>query len=380
MAGRLRAAVVGVRGMGIGHIKAILALPEMYELAAICDINPETARKVSEEYKVPGYLSLADMLKHEKPDVVSLATPHPFHCAGAVACARAGVHVLVEKPIASTVSEADRMIQAHKRAGTVLSVVFQQRYQPLQRTIRKLVIGDAIGEITRIHMTATCFRSDFYYKLVGWRGTWEGEGGGVLLNQAPHALDQYLWQSGLEVKTVIGRCEAFMHPIETEDRASAIVTFANGAMGTLVASTTDAPGIYRIEMVGDKGAIVFENGKASIAVNDVPTREFNAKCREEWGSPKAEWKDVVPEDPGYPYRSHDACFYHLGLQIRGEKSEYVPGEEGRKSLELANAIILSGWKGGSVKCPVSRREYGEFLAGRIRAAKRGKKRTGERSG
>ncbi len=364
--------------MGIGHIKAILALPEMYELAAVCDINPETARKVSEEYKVTGYLALSEMLKHEKLDVVSIATPHPFHRECAVACAKAGVHVLVEKPMASAVSDADDMIRAHKRAGTVLSVVFQQRYQPLQRTIRKLVREGVIGEITRVHMTATYFRSDFYYKLVGWRGTWKGEGGGVLMNQAPHALDQYLWQSGLELDTVLGRCETFMHPIETEDRASAIVTFANGALGTLVTSTTDAPGIYRIEMVGDKGAIVFEKGKASIAVNNIPTRKFNSESRGEWGSPKAEWKDIVPEDPGYPYRSHDACFYHLGLQIHGKRSEYVPGEEGRKSLELADAIILSSYRGGPVKCPVSRKGYDEFLAGRIRAAERERRRTEER--
>lgn len=377
MSRKLRVAVVGLKGMGQGHIKAIEQLKDMFELAAVCDIDPQQAKACSDRLHVPGYLDLTPMLSTEKLDAVALATPHPFHASAAIACAKAGVHMLTEKPMAVAVSEAEAMTKAHAKAKTVLSVVFQSRYDPLQRTVHDLIRKGAIGEIFRAALTATGFRTTHYYHMSGWRGTWKGEAGGVLVNQAPHQLDQFCWLVGMMPKTLYAKCETFLHPIETEDRAAAILTFPNGALGTIVASTTDSPGVTRYEIVGDKGGIIIEGGKARLGLNKTPVRQFLATSKEEWGSPGCDWTDIVPVKPEGWITGHAACFYQFGKQILGEPSEYVPGEEGMKGLELADAMILSSHRGEPVKLPLSRKEYDKFLKDMIAKAQRKQAKKGK---
>ena len=370
-------AVIGTKGIGRTHVEAIKSI-EGCELAAVCDVNAEEAHRCGEAHCCAQYTDLDEMLKKEKLDGVCICTPHWYHLPIALKAFDAGVHVLTEKPLAVTVEDAERMIDAAKAAGCVLGVVFQHRMDPVNAMAREIVESGRIGEIHRTMLEAAWFRPEAYYRSDAWRGTWKGEGGGVLLNQAPHSIDLFLWISGMMPQSVYGRTETVLHSIEVEDRASALLRYPNGATGYLHASTAEAPALHRMEFAGDKGRLVLDDG-IGLTVIDGSAREFCKKAPEPSSTPKASpvEVDVGGKSDGKagafkPVGGHDLLIDDFARAIREGRPPAVPGEEALKSLELANAITMSSHRRAAVALPIPRGAYSELVA--LLVGRPGKKR------
>lgn len=365
---RIGIAVIGTKGMGRGHIKAALAT-EGFELRAVCDVMPAESEACAKEFNVRGFTDVKAMLEAD-PQIkaVSIATPHWFHPPIAVECAKHKVHVLTEKPMAVTVSGADQMIAAHKKSKTILAVVFQARFQAANVKARELVTSGALGKIHRVMLLAPGYRTNAYYASGGWRATWRGEGGGVLLNQAPHDLDQLQWIADEMPSQVIAINESVLHPIEVEDRASAILTYKGGATGYLHVSTTEIPGRNVIEFAGDRGYLRLEDGKLHYAKFDASLREFTETTKEAWSRPKTEWVELPLETPAK--KGHEAVFQNFHEAIVNKRPPRVTGESGRNCVELANAMILSSFTKKPVKLPVSRKAYDALMKNLIAKSKK----------
>jgi predicted dehydrogenase len=250
----LRYVIIGVGGViGPSHIKALKQMPEA-QIVGVSDIDAERAKPRAEEIGCPWYTDHKAMLAELKPDVAIITTPHPFHAPLALDAFAAGAHVLVEKPIAVQVAEADQMNQAADAAGRLLAVNFQQRFRPVIERAKALMDSGEIGPIVRTLCIEPWYRPAAYYKSAGWRGTWKGEGGAVLMNQGPHPLDLFCYLAGPPAK-VSGWLRTRYHEIEAEDTAQAMLEYANGAPGYLALSTAETGLKRRMEIVGENGRL-----------------------------------------------------------------------------------------------------------------------------
>lgn len=364
---KFRIAIVGAGGISKAHAAAIIAHPEA-EIAAVCDIDREAAERRAGEWGVPAYTDLGKMFKREAPEAAVIGTPHPTHPEIAAACAAAGVHILTEKPMASRVSDADRMIAAARAAGVTLAVVFQRRFWPVYTRAAELLAGSAMGPLVRTHLVSLSPRTTTYYRSGTWRATWSGEGGGVLLNQAPHALDVLVWLGG-QPAAVLGRLASCGHPIEVEDRADAVLAYAGGAAGFLHASTVEYPPAERVTVSADLGRVEVDGNTLRIARLERSTRDHIRNSPEMWGQLAAERSEERLPAERHPGGVHGAVIEDFAAAVRERRAPAVPGEEGRKSLELANAITLSHFLGREVELPLDREAYDHLLAFLQRRAK-----------
>jgi predicted dehydrogenase len=353
--------------MGQGHCAYMKDIREV-TLAAVCDVSPALAKKVGEQYGVPSFTNSSDLLGSGLVDAVLIATPHFDHPPVAIEAFQRGIHVLSEKPIAVTVKEATRMINAAKKSGLVFGVMFQSRTFPLYRAAKKLIDKGAIGDLIRTSLTLAMYRSQAYYDSAGWRATWKGEGGGVLLNQAPHGLDIFTWLAG-RPKWVAAQTRTRAHKIEVEDEAFAVLDYANGAHGYIYASVNEVPNYDRMEIVGDRGKILIEDGKLCAWKVPATISTFTRTNKEMWARPEYQEIPVKLEDipSGQPVLTRNFC----RAILKGEQL-VAPGAEGIWSLELANAIILSSYRKRPVRLPVNRNEY-ELLLHELQAKSRRKK-------
>src|SRR5258708_18626978 len=246
-----RFAVVGV-GANVFNMHAHALQSGGIEIAAVCDVNLAAAERQAERIGCPYFADHREMLAAIRPDAVSVLAPHPFHAAIAIDCLNAGTHVLVEKPIAVQVAEADRMIEAAAQAGRLLAVNLQHRTRGEIRTARKLLQSGRLGDIQRVEMVVIWTRTASYYAQAGWRGTWQGEGGGVLMNQSPHTLDLVCHLVG-QPSRVVAWNRTMFHAIQTEDTSLAMLEWADGALGSLLVSTAQAGGPQRLAIAGRRG-------------------------------------------------------------------------------------------------------------------------------
>jgi len=353
---KVRVGVVGVGGMGLNHVKALKEIVQA-ELVAVADINAETAAKVGKEYDATPYDDHKKMIAEAGVDAVCVATPHPLHPVVANDAMDAGKHVFTEKPIASTVRQADSMIECAKSNGVILAVMYQQRTSAVNQEVKRMISDGEIGEIYRASLIAAGVRTQAYYDSGEWRGTWKLEGGGVLLNQSPHDIDRFQWFVGMP-KRVTGLIKTAMHKIEVEDFATAILEYPNGAVATVQVNTIDIPSVSRYEICGTKARVLIEGGKARLAVPEQPLDQFISTCEEAWGSMKSEWKDIeVPKKPS----GHVEMIRDFVMAVIENRPPLVDGEEGRNSLEIANAVILSSVRGKTVELPLDRAEYDAVL-------------------
>jgi len=355
---KVRIGVIGTGGMGSGHCSRMSEIEEA-ELTCVCDVDPQVAKEVGEKYGVPYYTRSTDLLRSRRVDAVLIATPHYFHPTIAVEAFKRRIHVLSEKPIAVTVSAADKMIAAALESGCVFGVMYQMRSIARLQLAKKIIAEGRLGEIYRTSMVVGWYRSQAYYDSGGWRATWTGEGGGVLINQAPHFLDLYAWLGGLPVK-LRGETRTRIHDIEVEDEAFATLQYANGAHGYLYASTTEVPGHEQIEVCGDRGKVMIQGSSLKVWENKQPIKEHVRGAKEMWGSPGAEEvKFDMPEGGG----SHQDITRSFCRAIISGEPLIAPGVEGLWAVELINALILSGHTGKEVSLPVDRRKYDRLLAG-----------------
>jgi predicted dehydrogenase len=337
---KVRMGVVGLGNMGSFHTSYMNSLPDA-SLGAVCDLDPEKRKRFSEKHGCPAFEKYQDMIDSKLIDAVLIATPHYDHPPIAEAAFKAGLHVLSEKPIGVTVGSARKLNEtAAKYPNQKFAIVFQNRQNPVFKKMRELIASGELGEITRVTWLITdWFRTNAYYASGGWRATWAGEGGGVLINQCPHNLDLMQWITGIfpnRVTAVAGIGK--LHPIEVEDEVSAIFEYPNGAIGHFVTSTGEAPGTNRLEVCGDKGKLVAEHGKLTF----VRTRQNVRDLRE--NSAKA----------------FDHTENFVASILRGEPL-VADGREGVKGLEIGNAMLLSGVKRKPVELPLDAAEYDNFI-------------------
>lgn len=357
---KMRTGVIGCGKVGDFHARAYATLPDS-EFRAVCDANEDRAREFATRYGVNYYTDVAVMVRSEGLDVVSVCTPHPLHANPAVAAAECGCHVMVEKPLASTLKDCDAIIEAGERNHVTVGTMVQRRfYRPCMR-LREAIQDGKIGKPILGMVTMLGWRDEAYYKSDSWRGTWNGEGGGVLVNQAPHQLDLLLWYMG-DVEEVYGVWRNLNHPyIEVEDTAVAVVKFKNGGIGNIVVSNSQNPALYgKVQIFGENGAgvgVQTDGGAMFIAgVSSITEPPYN----DLWNIPgEAEnlqrWKQ---EDCDF-FNQVDSMYYYHNLQledflsaVKNGTKPLVDGREGRKTVELFTAIYRSTRENAVIRFPL----------------------------
>ena len=268
---KIRFGVIGLGNMGGPHSRSIVEdRSRDFCLGAVCDVVAAKAEAFGEELKVPHFTSAYEMMDSGLVDAVIIATPHYWHAPQAIHAARRKLHVLCEKPIASTVGPARAMVAECKKRKVALGVVLHHRTRSIMIKLKQLVDSGRIGEVFRVQLSCSSwFRTQAYYDSGAWRGTWDGEGGGVLINQAPHHLDLYQWLGGMP-KKVLGMLHTRAHDIEVEDTANFLMDYGHGKVGYLYATTAEEPGMEQFLIAGDKGTLVCEKGKILLGKLKMP--------------------------------------------------------------------------------------------------------------
>ena len=353
----VRFGIIGVGGMGSGHARYLAQIPEA-RLTAVCDISPEALQAATDNYEVPGFASHMALLDSGLVDAVLVATPHYFHPPIAIDAMRKGIHVISEKPMAVTVSAADAMIQAARETGVIFAVMFQQRALPASQAAKALVDQGRLGPLYRTLLIDAHFRSQAYYDSAGWRATWKGEGGGVLLNQAPHGMDIFTWLGGLPSR-VTARVATRQHRIEVEDEATALLEYPGGAIGYLLETVNEAPIGSRLELCGEYGKLVLDDRGLRFWEVKPGVRAFSDASTEMWGRPETVEVEVPLQER---QTGHAAIVRNVAQAILSGEPLISPGAQALPGLELANAILLSGHRGRPVDIPLARAEYDAFIA------------------
>lgn len=345
----LKTAVIGCGKVGETHALALHHLEES-ELVAICDVRADRAQAFGERFGAEAYTEPAQLLDRGDVDMISICTPHPLHAETAVMAAEAGVHALVEKPLAPNLCECDLAINAHKRAGTQLGMVSQRRFYPATQRVWNAIQQGKIGKPIIGVLTVMGWRDEDYYLMDPWRGKWDLEGGGVMVNQTPHQLDILQWLMG-PIDELYGQWDNFNHPyVEVEDTAVAVLRFKSGAVGTILVSNSQNPGIYgRVQIHGSNGASIgVQTDGGSIFISGVTT-DVDPPINYLWNVPGeqerlAEWQDA---DRALAQRVDIMNYFHerqiedfLQALIEGREPA-VTGEDGRISVEIFTAIYRS---------------------------------------
>lgn len=358
---RLRTGLAGCGKVGQIHAEALAGLPES-EFAAVCDADPARGAAFAARYGARAFSSVSRMLSEARLDAVVVATPHPAHAEAAVAAAERGVHVLVEKPLAASLADCDAMIGAADRSGVRLGVISQRRlYEPALR-VKKAIEAGKIGKPVLGLVLMFNWRDAAYYRSDPWRGQWRTEGGGVLVNQAPHQLDLLLWYMG-PAGEVSGYWANLNHPdIEVEDTALAIARFRNGGLGSVAVSVSQKPGLFtRIHIHGSNGA--------SVGVETETGASFIAGVSGAAGPPRNDlW--TVPGEEGRlaafeaedraRFGGLDLTTHYHRLQIQDflraaieDREPMVTGLDGRRVVEFIEAIYRSNRGRAPVRLPLS---------------------------
>ncbi len=360
---RLRTAIIGLGKVAHFHARALASLPNS-EFVAVAGRNAERTEAFADGYGVRAYTDVAQMVRDERIDVVTICSPHPAHRENALAALENGAHVLIEKPLASTLADCDAILDAARDHGVTVGTVCQRRFYSPCRRIREAIDAGKIGRPAIGHVHMLGWRGPEYYAADAWRGTWEGEGGGLLVNQAPHQLDLLLWYMG-RAETVYGQWRNVNHPyIEVEDTAVATVTFAGGGVASILLSNSQNPALFcKVQIHGDNGATVgvqTDGGAMFIAgmseITEAPYTDYWTVAGEEHLQP--EFKRLDDEEFG----SVDSMYHYHRLQIADfidavaeGREPAISGEAGRATVELIEAIYLSTKTGQPVTLPLGSR-------------------------
>jgi predicted dehydrogenase len=368
----IRIGIIGMGNMGKFHADYLLAgKVSRASLTAVCSTSPQRL----EGYKAKGvqiFDNIKSLVGSGAIDALVVATPHPQHPAQGQAAFDAGLHLMVEKPIASHKADAERLIaHAQKHPKQIFAAMFQLRTEPRYLKIRKLIQSGELGDIIRLNWIITdWYRTEAYYASGGWRATWKGEGGGVLLNQCLHQLDTLQWLVGMPSR-VRGFCQiGRFHNIEVEDNVSIHLEWGNGATGVFVSSTGEAPGTNRFEIVGTRGKVVLENNRVVFTRNEADMIEFSRATKTGFAKPEV-WNVEIPiENATAP---HALLMQNFVDAILDGVPLLVPGAEGIHSVELANVMLYSSLIGQTVELPMDGAAFERKLAELIAESKFQKK-------
>jgi UDP-N-acetyl-2-amino-2-deoxyglucuronate dehydrogenase len=328
----LKFGIIGVGNISRTHAAAILDTPGA-ELAAVATRNKMAGKSFVEEYGGTLFEDYRYLINRNDLDVVSICTPHYLHAPMTVDAANAGKHVLCEKPMAIGIGECNKMIAECERANVKLGVIFQCRFEPLVKLLKAAFDSSRLGQLLLVNTNTLWFRNDEYYSGSSWRGTLAYEGGGVFINQAIHSIDLLLWLAGMPSR-VTAQTRTLNHQIEVEDCGAAIMEYANGCLGIIQATTCAYPEYpERLEFYGTRGSVIYHKGlgrlewqlkdphenridESSLCVSDSTSLNFRIDLM------IAEYKDFVSA-------------------IRDDRTPFIGGREGRRSIELVEAIYRS---------------------------------------
>lgn len=337
--------IIGGGMIGPYHASAIQMIPEA-KLVAVATSQEDTARRFAEKVQAPfWYADYRELLKRDDIQIVNICTPPYLHEEMVCQAAEKGKHVLVEKPMAITLTQADAMIQACERSEVILGVIFQYRFSHAAQEVKKAIANFHLGKLFLGDVYVKWFRDQKYYDSASWRGLWLKEGGGAMINQAIHAIDLLQWFLG-PVEWVKGSCKTVSHQIEVEDLGLAILRFQGGAMGVIEGSTAIYPGFpQKIELHGEKGSIILESDQITFwKLQDFPQPTDFSLLTEKVdtsSSPTA----------GFSLEYHYRQIQEFIGAVKENRSPLVDGVEGRKSLEIVRAIYLSSKIGESIYFP-----------------------------
>lgn len=355
---KVKIAVIGLGNMGRAHCQTITKIKE-FELAAVCDINQDKLSKISNQYNVPGYLDSDLLMEKADIDAVLIATPHFDHTSIGIKALKKGLHVLVEKPISVHKADCLRLIDAHQNKKQVFAAMFNQRTDPYYKKVKEMIDQGIIGKILRCSWIITSwFRSQSYYDSGTWRASWKGEGGGVLLNQSPHQLDLLYWLCGKPSRITARSFLGKYHDIEVEDEVTAILEYPNGATGSFITSTGEAPGTNRLEIIGENGRLVVENEQIVFIRNHVSCIDFCQNSEQAFAKPETS-EEVFHFDNHGP--QHYGILENFARAILYGEKLIAPASEGIHSVELANAMLMSGLKNCLIDLPLDHQDFEKLL-------------------
>ena len=348
----VRIGVIGVGNMGSSHCRQIAEgkIP-MMELTAIADIRQSrrdwAKENLPETVKI--YESAECLLESGDVDAVLIATPHYVHPEIAIKAMKREIHVLCEKPAGVYTKQVREMNEEANKHNLVFGLMFNQRTSPVYRKLREIVQSGEYGAIKRVNWLITdWYRTQAYYDSGDWRATWDGEGGGVLLNQCPHNLDLLQWICGMPTRVQAFCHEGKWHHIEVEDDVTAYLEYENGATGVFITSTGDAPGTNRLEIDLERAKLVSENGKLMMYEMKTNEREFCFTSTQGFAQPEGEW--ITVETPG-ENTQHNGVLAAFASAIIHNTPLIAKGQEGINGLTLSNAMHLSGWLHQMVSIP-----------------------------
>src|SRR2546428_7907193 len=343
MTKKLRFGIVGCGVIGPYHAQAITSLPDA-ELVAVADLIPERAQKLADTFQATPYGDFQEMLAREQLDVVDISTPSGLHGEQACQVMRSGRHVIVEKPMEVSSAAIAEMLRVQQETGMKLAVISQHRFDPATRQVHDLVEEQAFGRLVLGNAAVPWWRSQAYYDSGEWRGTWELDGGGVLMNQSIHSIDLLQWLMG-PVRSVYAYTDTLAHRMETEDVAVTVLRFANGALGTISATTGAYPGVStRIEIYGDKGSAVIEDDRLSYLhlARDDSEEVGPYGVAPEQRVPSSPAGSSAAQDPAaLSFRSHALQIADMIRAIRENGTPLLDGYAARHSVEIILGIYES---------------------------------------
>ena len=352
MADKVRVGVIGLGNMGSGHLNnyAKGKMPEI-EITAICDIDEKKIAPALE--KAPDakvFANATDLINSGIVDAILICTPHYFHPPMAIEGLNAGLHVMSEKPAGVYTKQVRDLNEVAAKSDKTFAIMFNQRTNCVYRKVREMVQSGEYGEIRRVSWIITSwFRTQAYYASGGWRATWAGEGGGVMLNQCPHQLDLWQWICGMPAKVRAICHEGKWHDIEVEDDVSIYVEYPNGATGTFITTTGDCPGTNRLEITLDKAKIVIEDDNIKMFKLNGSTTDGIYNSGDGFAKLDGEWVDV--ETDGLNPQHVGVMNAFAAHILRGEPL-VAGGEEGINGLTISNAAFLSSWLDKEIVLPI----------------------------
>ncbi len=351
---KVRIGIIGVGNMGSSHSKNLTTgqVPNM-ELTAICDINPSKLNAFEKMFgeQVKQFKDAEAMMDSGLCDSILVAVPHYEHAKYVMMAMEKGLHVISEKPAGVYTKQVEEMNRCADKHDVVFGMMFNQRTNCVFRKMKELVSSGELGQIKRVSwIITTWYRTQYYYDSGAWRATWNGEGGGVLLNQCPHNLDLLQWICGMPKKVTAFCHEGKWHDIEVEDDVTAYLEYDNGATGTFVTTTGDAPGPDRFEIVMEHGKLVCNDSQTlKLYKLEQNEREFCMTSKEAFGSPK--YTEVEIDTDGIN-EQHIGVLKAFAGRILDGTPLVADGKEGIHGLELSNCMHLSSWMGKTIELPI----------------------------
>ena len=368
---KVRYGIIGIGNMGTQH-STYLSKGDVKgaELTAVCDINPKRLEWAKEN--LPSSVTVFDdykkLLSSGLVDAVIIATPHYLHPVIGIEAFEAGLNVLSEKPIGVYTNKVLELMDAAKKSGKAFGIMYNQRTNPVFAKARELVQNGELGTLKRcVWIITDWYRSQAYYNSGTWRATWEGEGGGVLLNQCPHNLDLWQWIFGMPTKIRAFMSFGKYHDIEVEDDVTAYAEYENGATGVFITTTGETPGTNRLEISGSRGKLICEGGKLTFYRNQQDERVYCFGSEKGFDRPVADVIDVgfIPRTMQEHAMITQNFTNHL---LKGEEL-IAPGYDGIKGLSISNAMHLSAWKNETIDVPGNGDEFYALLQEKIKMSK-----------